>query len=347
MSYSTEDERWQAILDRDHAAEGSFWFGVSKTMVFCRPGCPTRTPQRTRVHYFDTLVHALLSGYSPCPVCKPLGETLKAKQTDAIVRTCREITVQVYPKTLEELAHNANLSPDEFEKLFTGAVGVDPEEYGRIVLLRRMCSVIPPIAPVDQSPGDAGPKKGCKRDDDAKARQGMTVKTLRSEGESERIRFAIVETWLGQMLIVATDKGICRIAFGDDAASMEAVFEREFAKAIVLPSDDAFDALVARTVELLGTPEMATLPLDIRGTAFQEKVWRALRRIPFGQAVSYADLAEDIGQPTAVRAVATACARNRIAVAIPCHRVIGKDGRMAGYAWGVDRKRALLAKERT
>lgn len=346
MSYSTEDERWQAILDRDHAAVGSFWFGVSKTRVFCQPGCPTRTPQRTRVHYFDTLVPALLSGYRPCTVCKPLGASLDAKQTDAIVRTCREITVQVYPKTMEELAHNANMTPGEFENLFTGALGIDPEEFGRIVLLRRMCSVIPPIASVDQTPEDAGPTKGCKRDDDAKARQDMAVKALRHEGESERIRFAIVETWLDHMLIVATDKGICRIAFGDDAPSMETVFEREFANATVLPADHAFNTLVARTVKSLGRPEMATLPLDIRGTAFQEKVWRALRRIPFGQTVSYADLAEDIGQPTAVRAVATACARNRIAVAIPCHRVIGKDGRMAGYAWGVDRKRALLEKER-
>lgn len=197
-----------------------------------------------------------------------------------------------------------------------------------------------------QEDGDVGSSSNARVHADAPSALGMAPGKFRNKGVGESIRYAIADTWLGTILIAATERGICRLRFGEDASILEADLLADFANAEVLAPDDALAVLVQQTVDTIGTDAAANLPLDIRGTAFQAKVWQALRSIPFGQTVSYSELATHIGQPTAVRAVATACASNEIAVLIPCHRVIARDGSLGGYRWGVERKQELLARER-
>lgn len=345
--FPTEDERWQAVTDRNRQAEGHFWLGVRTTGVFCRPGCPARTPLRKNVVFFDSLVTALQSGLRPCKRCRPLGTSLDHANAAVIGTACTTMLGADTPPSLDDLAHDAGMSASHFQKLFTGVVGMSPAQFARSVREQKLHQQLPTAGNVIQAGLDAGYASNTQLYADAPVVLGMSPGTFRNNGKGETIRYAVFQTWLGSTLLAATSKGICRLRFGDDEAEMIATLEADFSKATIAPADEDFRDLVQQTIDTLGTPEALKLPLDVRGTAFQAKVWHALRQIPYGRTVSYGELAQRIGQPTASRAVASACGSNNIAVLIPCHRVIGKDGSLTGYRWGVERKQRLLEREQS
>lgn len=344
--FTTTDERWQAVIDRNTEAEGVFWLGVTSTGIFCRIGCPARTPLRKNVVFFDSLPEALRSGLRPCKRCRPLGARVESDRIDTVVASCRKMIASPDPISLEALATNADMSANHFQKMFTEILGISPAQFSRSVRAERIQQQLPLAESVIRAAGDAGYTSNAQFYADAPATLGMAPNRFRNKGKGESIRYAIAETFLGTMLVAATDKGICRLRFGDEE-SMTADLLADFSNATILPADGDFEALIQQTVDALGTEKANELPLDIRGTAFQAKVWQALRQIPHGCTVSYGDIARHIGQPTASRAVASACGSNDIAVLVPCHRVIGKDGSLTGYRWGVERKQALLNREAT
>lgn len=260
---------------------------------------------------------------------------------------CRMMIEAETQPILEQLADNAGMSTSHFQKLFASIVGITPAQFARSVRERRLHQQLPIATSVLQAGLESGYASNTQIYADAPEVLGMSPGTFRNGGKGETIRYAIVETFLGWTLIAATSKGICRLRFGDDANEMAAELEADLSNATIAPADETFRNLVEQTVHALGTPEALKLPLDVRGTAFQTKVWHALRQIPFGATVSYGELATRIGQPTASRAVASACGSNNIAVLIPCHRVIGKNGSLTGYRWGVERKQRLLAREQS
>lgn len=341
----TETEMWQAVEARDRSHEGEFWLGVLTTGIFCRPGCPARTPLRKNVVFFDSLGDALRSGLRPCKRCRPLGESVAEEHAQIIGNACQIILEAETPPILAELAQASGMSESHFQRLFSEIVGLSPAQFARSVREQRLHTQLPMADSVLQASLDVGYATQSQLYQDAPSALGMTPGNFRNKGRGETIRFAIVDTWLGKTLIAATDKGICRLQFGDDEQVLLAGFEADFANATMLPGDEDFTHLVEQTVSALGSPDALNLPLDVRGTAFQIKVWHALRSIPFGQTVSYGELAKRIGQPTASRAVASACGRNDVAVLIPCHRVIGKDGSLTGYRWGTERKQKILQRE--
>jgi AraC family transcriptional regulator of adaptative response/methylated-DNA-[protein]-cysteine methyltransferase len=338
---------WQAIEQRDRSAEGQFWLGVLTTGVFCRPGCPARTPLRKNVVFFDSLQQALRSGLRPCKRCRPLGTSIDQDRATIIGQACAAMLETDTPPSLEDLAQQAGMSPSHFQKLFSTVVGLSPARFVRSVREQRLHQQLPVADSVIRAGLEAGYSSNTQIYADAPEALGMSPGRFRNKGIGETIRYAVIETWLGTTLIAATPRGICRLRFGDDESDLVAALESDFANATIAAADDAFRQLVDHAVKSLGTPDALNLPLDMRGTAFQVKVWHALRQIPFGSTVSYGDLAKQIGQPTASRAVASACGSNEIAVLIPCHRVIGKDGTLTGYRWGVERKQSLLAREQS
>ena len=342
----TESEMWHAVEQRDRNAEGQFWLGVLTTGIFCRPGCPARTPLRKNVVFFESLGEALRSGLRPCKRCKPLGVSMDEEKARIIGQAITSIVETEETPSLQDLAGDAGMSVTHFQKLFTGIVGISPSQFARSVREQRLHQQLPVADSVLRAGIESGYASNSQLYADAPDALGMSPGKFRNKGKGETIRYTVIETWLGQTLIAATDKGICRLQFGDDDVAMVRAMNDDFANATVAESDQAFRDLVDDTVRSLGTPDALKLPLDIRGTAFQAKVWHALRQIPFGKTVSYGELAKQIGQPTASRAVASACGSNDIAVLIPCHRVIGKDGSLTGYRWGVERKQKLLETER-
>lgn len=343
----TETEMWNAIEQRDRSAEGHFWLGVLTTGVFCRSGCPARTPLRKNVVFFRSLQQALRSGLRPCKRCRPLGTSVDQERATVIGQACAAMLDADALPLLDELAQQAGMSASHFQKLFTAVVGISPAQFARSVREQRLHRQLPGADSVIRAGLNAGYTSNTQLYADAPEALGMSPGRFRKKGKGETIRYAVVETWLGTTLIAATPRGICRLQFGDDEPQMIATLESDFANAIIAPADDAFRELVEQAVRSLGTPDALDLPLDVRGTAFQLKVWHALRHIPFGNTVSYGELADGIGQPTASRAVASACGSNDIAVLIPCHRVIGRDGTLTGYRWGIERKRNLLAREQS
>lgn len=342
----TETEMWQAVEQRDRTAEGQFWLGVLSTGIFCRPGCPARTPLRKNVVFFESLGEALRSGLRPCKRCKPLGVSMDDEKAGIIGQAITSIVEAEETPSLQNLAVDAGMSVTHFQKLFTGIVGISPSQFARSVREQRLHRQLPVADSVLRAGIQSGYASNSQLYADAADALGMSPGKFRNKGKGETIRYTVIETWLGQTLIASTDKGICRLQFGDDDVAMVRAMNEDFANATVAEADQAFRDLVDDTVRSLGTPDALKLPLDIRGTAFQAKVWHALRQIPFGKTVSYGELAKQIGQPTASRAVASACGSNDIAVLIPCHRVIGKDGSLTGYRWGVERKQKLLETER-
>lgn len=346
-TFPTDEARWQAVVERNREAAGHFWLGVRSTGIFCRPGCPARTPLRKNVVFFDSVRDALRSGLRPCKRCRPLGSSLGDDRIRVIVQACQELMESPAPLSLEELAERYGMSASHFQKVFTEVVGISPAQFSRSVRAERIQQQLPIAESVTRAAGDAGFTSSAQFYAEAPNTLGMAPGRFRDKGKGESIRFAITSTWLGLMLIAATDRGICRIQFGEDADAMRDRLLADFANATILEPDPDFDLLVQQTVESIGSEATSKLPLDIRGTAFQAKVWNALRRIPYGSTVTYGELAREIGQPTASRAVASVCGSNDIAVLIPCHRVIGKDGSLTGYRWGVQRKKELLAREQS
>lgn len=344
-SQPVTDTQWQAILKRDRNADGRFIYGVITTGIFCRPSCPARRPNVENVRIFPDGTAALQAGFRPCRRCNPLS-VAGSPVTATVTALCRHIEHSHSLPTLEELATQCGWSRYHLQRQFKAITGLTPREYALAVRRRRLCGNLQRHRSILRAMEDAGMESSSQLYTQGKQMLGMLPGQYRSRGAGITIRFAMAECSLGSLLVAETAQGICAISLGDEPEPLLLEFQARFAGADLLPPDPAFDDKVARVIALMEDPHRnLSLPLDIRGTVFQQRVWQALQQIPPGTTLSYQELAEKIGQPAAARAVASACAANTLAVAIPCHRIVRRDGSLSGYRWGVERKRALLERE--
>lgn len=342
-----QDPRWQSVLARDSAADGRFVYAVRTTGVYCRPSCPSRRAKPANVAFYPTPREAEAAGFRPCRRCNPQGQSAAEANAALVAEACRLIAEAETPPALDELAARIGMSPHYFHRQFKAVTGLTPREWGAAHLARKLrAGLNAPQTTVTEAIYDAGFNSNSRFYERADAVLGMTPSAYRKGGRDAEIRFALAQCALGAILVAQSARGICAISLGDDPEALLRELQDRFPQARLIGGDAAFETLVAQVIGFVEAPGIGLeLPLDIRGTAFQERVWQALRQVPPGQTVSYAEIARRIGSPKSVRAVAQACAANRIAVAIPCHRVVRNDGAISGYRWGVARKRALLAQE--
>ncbi|MBS0448168.1 MAG: bifunctional DNA-binding transcriptional regulator/O6-methylguanine-DNA methyltransferase Ada [Proteobacteria bacterium] len=340
------DPRWPAVLAHDAAADGSFYYSVRTTGVYCRPSCAARAPRPENVAFHATRAEAEQAGFRPCKRCKPDQAAAGDAQAAMIAGLCRHIEHAETAPTLAELAERAGLSSYHLHRVFKAVTGVTPKAYAAAHRAERMRRALAETESVTEAIYDAGYGSNGRFYEESDRVLGMTPSAWRSGGADVEIRFAIGQCSLGAILVAQSARGVCAILIGDDPDALARELQDRFPQATLVGGDAAFEALVARVVGFVEAPQLGLdLPLDLRGTAFQRRVWEALRKIPAGHTESYASVAEQIGAPSAVRAVAQACAANALAVAIPCHRVVRRDGALSGYRWGVERKRALLERE--
>lgn len=341
-----DDERWEAVVRRDHAAAGEFVYGVRTTGVYCRPGCAARRPRRENVRFYASCADAESAGFRPCRRCRPQESTLAERHARSVAAACRLAETAEETPSLDALAQAAGLSRFHFHRVFKAATGVTPRAYAVACRADRTREALRTSRTVTDAIFEAGFNSSGSFYAESPEMLGMAPATFRDGGAGETIRFAVGECSLGSILVAATTSGVCAIRLGDDPTVLARELEDRFPRAELIGGDKAFDSLVARVVGLVEAPGKGVdLPLDIRGTTFQRRVWQALRGIPAGTTATYGAIAERVGSPAAARAVANACAANPLAVAIPCHRVVRNDGALGGYRWGVERKRALLARE--
>jgi AraC family transcriptional regulator of adaptative response/methylated-DNA-[protein]-cysteine methyltransferase len=345
-AYADDAARWQAVVARDRAAEGSFLYAVTTTGVFCRPTCPSRRPRRENTRFFATVSDADAAGFRPCRRCRPTGSSIEADHVAAIRRACALIEASETPPRLDDLAAAARLSPYHFHRLFKAVTGVTPRGYAAARRVRRVQDELASGTKVAEALYGAGYGSSSRLYEAASATLGMTPAAYRKGGTGIELAWGIVATPLGLLLVAASARGIAMIELGDDEAELVRRLEARFANAVRRRDDMALRPAIAALQGFIARPTQGLdLPLDIRGTAFQRLVWEQLRRIPVGETASYGEIADRLGRPGAARAVARACAANELALAIPCHRVIGGDGTLAGYRWGLARKRQLLLRE--
>jgi len=337
---------WQAVLRRDAALDSHFVYAVTTTGIFCRPTCPSRRPHRENVLFFSSATVAAAAGYRPCRRCNPGRATDQDVPAQRIVEACRLIETAESMPSLAELARHAGLSSSHFHRLFAATTGLTPKAYGHAVRSGRLRQHLRQAGTVTAAMLDAGYAASSSFYAKAQEALGMAPSDYRRGAPGTRIEFAITHSSLGAVLVASTDKGVCAILLGDDAAQLALDLRQRFPASDIVDAGPSFSETLRQVVALIDQPSGANdLPLDIRGTAFQHRVWQALRAIPAGRTITYAELARSIGRPTATRAVAGACAANPIAVAVPCHRVVSTRGDLSGYRWGVERKRALLERE--
>ncbi len=345
-AFATDESRWKAVVARDPAAEGKFFYAVKTTGVFCRPGCSSRRPNRNNVAFFNMQADAERAGYRPCKRCQPGAASLRARQADIIAGACHRLEQAEAAPTLAELAAATGLSPWHFHRLFKQIVGVTPKKYAATHRLQRFRGRLKANHSVAAAVYDAGFGSSSRAYENTGGRLGMTPSAYRKGAVGLTIRYTLARCFLGWIVVAITERGICAIEFGDDPKALRAQLQDHFPKATLEQADADFSTLVNAVTAFIETPAKGLdLPLDIQGTAFQQRVWHALREIPLGVTASYAEIARRIGKPGAVRAVARACAANKLAVVIPCHRVVRGNGALSGYRWGVERKRALLQRE--
>ncbi|TPN43470.1 bifunctional DNA-binding transcriptional regulator/O6-methylguanine-DNA methyltransferase Ada [Mesorhizobium sp. B1-1-9] len=341
-----DDPRWARIVARDKSADGEFWYSVATTGVYCRPSCPSRRANPRNVQLHDTLDQASATGFRPCRRCNPDGPSLEAGNAAMVADACRRIEHSEEEPSLAELAGAAGRSAGYFHRVFKAITGLTPKDYAAAHRAARVRQGLEDGASVTAAIYDAGFNSSGRFYEKSTGMLGMTPTRYRAGGANEDIRFAVGEASLGSILVASSQKGVASILLGDDPDALVRDLQDRFPKARLIGGDRDYEALVARVVGFVEAPALGLdLPLDVRGTAFQQRVWQALQEIPVGKTVSYAEMARRIGTPNATRAVAAACAANAHAVAIPCHRVIRKDGALSGYAWGAERKRALLDRE--
>ena len=345
-AFASESDRWTAVTTRDSSADGHFFYSVSTTGVYCRPSCASRQARREHVRFHTTIADAERAGFRACKRCRPAAPALAEQRAVAVAAACRLIEEADEAPDLDALATAAGMSRFHFHRIFKSVTGVTPKAYAAAHRAERVRDELRHRATVTDALYGAGFNSNGRFYAAAPAVLGMTPSRFRTGGAGESIHFAVGECSLGSVLVAATDKGVCAITLGDDPESLVRDLQDRFAKARLVGGDAGFEQLVAKVVGLVEAPAVAIdLPLDVRGTAFQQRVWQALRKIPAGSTASYADIARRLGTPNAVRAVAQACGANPVAIAIPCHRVVRRDGELSGYRWGVERKRALLERE--
>lgn len=344
--YADDDARWDAVKCRDACADGVFYYSVASTGVYCRPSCPSRRALRKNVAVHDCPADAQRAGFRPCKRCRPDEASLAERHVAVVARACRAIEATDESLGLNALADAAEMSRYHFHRVFKTITGMTPKAYADAHRAERMRASLAGSASVTEAIYNAGFNSDGRFYSTSNAQLGMTPTQYRAGGDGAAIRFAVGDCSLGVILVAATEKGVCAIEFGEAPDALLRDFQARFDQAELIGGDPDFEQLVARVVGLIEAPgNNIELPLDIRGTVFQQQVWQALRDVPVGETVSYAAIAARIGRPAAVRAVAGACAANPLAVAIPCHRVVRTDGGLSGYRWGVERKRALLERE--
>lgn len=342
---SADDAHWADVQARNAHADGQFFYAVRTTGVYCRPSCGARTPRRENVRFFATADEAEAAGFRPCKRCRPRAESATG-HARLIADLCRYIEAAETPPSLAELSAKAGLSPYHLQRVFKSIVGLTPHAFARAKRAERLRRGLPSSDSVTAALYDAGYGSSGRLYDESARVLGMSPKHYRQGGRDQRIRFGVGQCSLGAILVAASEKGVCAILLGDDPDALARALQDAFPRAELIGGDAAFEDWMARVIGFIDTGNAALqLPLDLRGTAFQQRVWEALQRVPPGATVTYTELAQRIGAPRAIRAVAAACAANTLAVAIPCHRVIRLDGSLAGYRWGVERKRALLDRE--
>jgi len=340
------DPRWAAVVARDPAAEGKFFYSVKSTGVYCRPSCASRPARPENVQFHLTAANAERAGFRPCKRCKPDQPQMTEQHTILVTELCRFIEKAEQIPILHELAKYAGLSTYHLHRIFKAVTGVSPKTYAAAHRASRVRAELKRSNTVTEAIYGAGYNSNGRFYEKSNQVLGMTPTNYRSGGANTEIRFAIGQCSLGAILVAASKRGVCAILMGDDPDALARDLQDCFPRAILVGSDAEFEQLVAKVVGFVEAPKIGLdLPLDVRGTAFQQRVWQALQGIPAGETVSYTDIAQRIGAPKAARAVAGACAANALAVAIPCHRVVRIDGGLSGYRWGVERKRALLDRE--
>ena len=342
-----QDPRWQAVATRDRAADGKFFYSVRTTGVYCRPSCAARQARPENVAFHATREDAERAGFRPCKRCKPDQAPLAEQHAAKVAEICRLIESAEEIPSLDALAAKAGLSPHHFHRVFKSVTGVTPKAYASAHRAKRVRDELArPDTSVTAAIYGAGFNSSGRFYETSGQVLGMKPTDFRAGGKNTEIRFAIGECSLGSILVAKSERGVCAIMLGDDPEALARDLQDRFPQARLIGGDAEFEAMVAKVVGFVEAPGLGLdLPLDVRGTAFQQRVWQALRDIPAGATASYAEIAEKIGAPKSVRAVAQACSANRLAVAIPCHRVVRQDGALSGYRWGVERKRALLARE--
>src|SRR6201997_2766433 len=346
LSPVADDPRWARIVARDKTADGHLWYSVYTTGVYCRPSCPSRTANPHNIQLYDTLESAKATGFRPCKRCNPDGPSIECENAALVARACRIIEESEEEPSLEVLAAVVGRSPTYFHRLFKAATGVTPKDYAAAHRAAKVQQGLASGSSVTEAIYDAGFNSSGRFYEKSTGMLGMTPSQYRAGGANEEIKFAVGQNSLGTILVASSKKGVASILLGDDPDELVRDLQDRFPKARLIGGDRDYEALVAQVVGLIETPGAdVNLPLDVRGTAFQRRVWQALQEIPVGETVSYAEVARRIGSPRATRAVAGACAANNLAVAIPCHRVVRNDGSLSGYAWGIDRKRMLIARE--
>jgi AraC family transcriptional regulator of adaptative response/methylated-DNA-[protein]-cysteine methyltransferase len=342
----TQDPRWNAVVARDHAADGNFYFSVKTTGVYCRPSCAARRPNPKNVRFHTTRAAAEKAGFRPCKRCKPDQESLRAQQAERIAKACSIIAESETAPVLDDLAAQVGMSPYHFHRVFKQTTGVTPRDYAAAQREKKVREGLAQGGSVTAAIFDAGYNASSRFYEKSNAVLGMTPSAYKAGGADVDIRFALGTSSLGVVLVAQSDKGVCAILLGDDADAMILELRGRFPKASIAAADRGFERLVKQVVDFVDAPRKGLdLPLDMRGTAFQKRVWKMLQKIPAGTTTTYSALAKKMGEPKAVRAVARACATNHIGVAVPCHRVVRNDGNLAGYYWGLERKRALLDSE--
>jgi AraC family transcriptional regulator of adaptative response/methylated-DNA-[protein]-cysteine methyltransferase len=333
-------------VTRDRTADGTFFYSVRTTGVYCRPSCGSRQPRPENVAFHLTCSAAEQAGFRPCLRCKPDQAPLAKQQADLVADACRSIETAESTPTLPELAAGAGLSPHHFHRVFKAVTGLTPRGYAAAHRSRRVRDELTKSVTVTEAIYEAGFGSGGRFYAASDQILGMTPTDYRAGGSRAEILFAVGECSLGSILVAKSRKGVCAILLGDDPDALVRDLQDRFPRAALVGGDETFESIVATVVGFVEAPALGLdLPLDVRGTAFQQRVWQALREIPAGATASYTEIAAKIGAPQSVRAVAQACGANPLAVAIPCHRVVRRDGALAGYRWGVERKRTLLAKE--
>jgi AraC family transcriptional regulator of adaptative response/methylated-DNA-[protein]-cysteine methyltransferase len=345
----TDDvQAWQAVLARDRRYDRMFVYAVRSTGVYCRPSCPSRRPRREMVEFFEEPQQAERAGFRSCKRCRPNELNGQRELPQVITRVCRFIDeiIEEGP-SLERLAEVAGVSPFHLQRSFKGALGISPRQYAELKRFLRFKSRLNKGDDVTTAMYEAGFNSPSRLYERSTSSLGMTPSAYRSRGAGQRIHYTIADSSLGRVLIAATDKGVCSVWIGDSDKKLEATLQGEFARAEILRDDEELASFVREIVNAADGRGIAReIPLDIQHTAFQWKVWQALRKIAVGETKSYQQVARAIGTPAAVRAVANACASNPVALVIPCHRVVRTNGDLGGYRWGVERKKQLLAEEK-
>ena len=340
------DPRWAAILARSNEADGSFFYSVRTTGVYCRPSCAARQARPENVRFHRTRQEAEQAGFRPCRRCRPDQPSMLEQHAAKVTEACRLIEASQGLPSLETLATHAGMSVFHFHRIFKALMGLTPREYAAARRGERMRQELGRGGTVTEAIYESGYNSNAQFYGESRRVLGMTPTIYRTGGADADIRFAVGECSLGSILVAQSEIGVCAILLGDDPEALVRNLQDRFPKATLIGGDAAFEQLVSRVVGFIEAPALGLdLPLDVRGTAFQRRVWQALQEIPSGSTASYTEIAERIGAPKSVRAVAQACAANPLAVAIPCHRVVRNDGGLSGYRWGIERKRTLLQRE--